>query len=250
MKIILPKIIGHRGLRDLAPENTFASIKKAFDYRFKWIEVDVKISKDNIPFLLHDDLLNRTTSGKGFPYNFTYNEILKLDAGSWFDKKYQNEYPPKLEEVLKYCFEKKICLNIELKPNKGKEKENVIAISNLINQFRPKFQYYFSSFDYLSLKLMRRYMPGSGLGYLLDNSNYKKDFNSIIRKCINLKCFSIGFNKNFINKNIIKLCKKNNLAITVFSKRNIKYKSALKLWENGVDSIFLDNPNYYEKILD
>ena len=248
--INLPKVIGHRGAKDLVPENTLISINESIKYNVKWIEVDVKVSKDNIPFLLHDDLLDRTTTATGNPCNYLYKEIKTLDAGSWFDKKFYFAYPPSLNEVLSFCSNKILGINIELKPNKGKEKENVIAISNLINQFRPKFQYYFSSFDYLSLKLMRRYMPGSGLGYLLDNSNYKKDFNSIIRKCINLKCFSIGFNKNFINKNIIKLCKKNNLAITVFSKRNIKYKSALKLWENGVDSIFLDNPNYYEKILD
>ena len=74
----VPKIIGHRGVKDLAPENTLESIIEAFRIGLKWIEVDVKISKDNIPFLLHDDLLDRTTSGKGYPYNYLYKEILDL----------------------------------------------------------------------------------------------------------------------------------------------------------------------------
>ena len=52
--INLPKLIGHRGVRDLAPENTLQSIKKAIELNIKWVEIDVKISKDHIPFLLHD----------------------------------------------------------------------------------------------------------------------------------------------------------------------------------------------------
>ncbi len=57
MTINLPKLIGHRGVRDLAPENTLQSIKKAIELNIKWVEIDVKISKDHIPFLLHDSSL-------------------------------------------------------------------------------------------------------------------------------------------------------------------------------------------------
>ena len=77
MILNLPKLIGHRGVKDIAPENTLQSINKAIQFKLKWIEIDVKISKDHIPFLLHDDLLDRTTSGRGFPYKLTYEEIKK-----------------------------------------------------------------------------------------------------------------------------------------------------------------------------
>ena len=90
MIINLPKLIGHRGVRDLAPENTLQSIKKAIELNIKWVEVDVKISKDHIPFLLHDDNLDRTTSGNGSPLNYRYSELYKLDAGSWINRKYNN----------------------------------------------------------------------------------------------------------------------------------------------------------------
>ena len=129
MRINLPKIIGHRGAKDLAPENTMHSLEEAIKHNIKWIEVDVKISKDNIPFLLHDDLLDRTTSGKGYPYNYNYKEILNLDAGSWFHKKFSTAYLPTLEEVLIFCSNKKIGLNIELKHNQGMEKKNVDAVA-------------------------------------------------------------------------------------------------------------------------
>ena len=63
MQINLPNIIGHRGAKDLSPENTISSLEESVRYNLKWVEVDVKVSQDNIPFLLHDALLDRPTSG-------------------------------------------------------------------------------------------------------------------------------------------------------------------------------------------
>ena len=131
MNFVLPKLIGHRGVRDIAPENTIYSIQKAIDYNFKWIEIDVKISKDNIPILLHDENLYRTTLVNGIPIEFDYNEIYKFDAGKWFDKNLKNIYIPTLAEVLDLCTKNQIGINIELKPNTGFEIENVIAIVKL-----------------------------------------------------------------------------------------------------------------------
>ena len=121
MTINLPNIIGHRGVKDLAPENTIPSLEESVRHNLKWIEVDVKVSKDNIPFLLHDDLLDRITSGRGYPYNYLYSEIFKLDAGSWFNKKFSNAHPPTLEEVLIFCSTNKMGINIEIKPNLGRK---------------------------------------------------------------------------------------------------------------------------------
>ena len=102
----VPRIIGHRGVKDLAPENTLYSINQAMKFGLKWVEIDVKISKDKIPFLLHDDNLDRTTSGDGSPLNYKYKDIFNLDAGSWFDSEYKNLYPPTLKEVLNYWSKK------------------------------------------------------------------------------------------------------------------------------------------------
>jgi glycerophosphoryl diester phosphodiesterase len=68
----LPRLIGHRGVKDLEPENTLKSISAAFELGLECVEVDVKISKDNIPLLLHDDTLERTTTGFDLVSNFTF----------------------------------------------------------------------------------------------------------------------------------------------------------------------------------
>ena len=101
-----PKIIGHRGLKDLYPENTIQSISAAYELGLDWVEVDVKISKDKIPFLLHDDTLDRTTTGSGLANSLNYSDIKKLDAWYFFYKKKTDIYPPTLEEVLRLCKDK------------------------------------------------------------------------------------------------------------------------------------------------
>ena len=79
-----PKLIGHRGVKNLSPENTLNSIKLAHKLGLKWIEIDVKISKDLIPILLHDDTIDRTTTGTGLASELNYSFLKKLDAGKFF----------------------------------------------------------------------------------------------------------------------------------------------------------------------
>ena len=192
MTINLPKLIGHRGVRDLAPENTLQSIKKAIELNIKWVEIDVKISKDHIPFLLHDSSLERTTSGNGSPLNYKYSELYKLDAGSWFDKKYKNLYPPTLKEVLNICSQENIGINIELKPNKGFEESNVVAVTELIEKHKFNCQYFFSSFDWFSVIKIRKLLPESYVGILIDSFDKKNNITKILNKCSKYNFFFCG----------------------------------------------------------
>ena len=122
-KIKLPKLIGHRGVKNLCPENTIESINKAFDLGLNYVEIDVKISKDEIPILLHDDTLDRTTSGTGPAVYYKYDILKQLDAGKFFYNKKTNNFIPKLIDVVELCKSRNRNLNIELKPNKSFEKK-------------------------------------------------------------------------------------------------------------------------------
>tara|TARA_B100001123_G_C15166579_1_gene969609 strand:+ start:5 stop:754 length:750 start_codon:yes stop_codon:yes gene_type:complete len=247
--INLPKVIGHRGAKDLVPENTLISINESIKYNVKWIEVDVKVSKDNIPFLLHDDLLDRTTTATGNPCNYLYKEIKTLDAGSWFDKKFYFAYPPSLNEVLSFCSNKILGINIELKPNKGKEKENVDAICSLINQSDLHFQYFFSSFDYFSLKLIREKKLNYPLSFLIHSIKDMNHLDNIISKCRKLECFLVGLDLSLISESVVRKLKENNLKISVFSNKSIDYKTSLTLWNIGINTIFVDNPKFFKDII-
>ena len=250
MTINLPKLIGHRGVRDLVPENTIQSIKKAIELNIKWVEIDVKISKDHIPFLLHDSSLERTTSGNGSPLNYKYSELYKLDAGSWFDKKHKNLYPPTLKEILDLCSQKKIGVNIELKPNKGSEEANAVAIAELIMKHKFDCQYFLSSFDWFSAIKIRELLPESYVGILINRFDQKNNFTKMLSKCNEHNFFSCGFNITIISDEVIKICKNYGMFITVYSSQNIEKNEAEELWNLGVDSIFIDNPTSYKNMLE
>ena len=96
----LKHIIGHRGSMADRPENTLASYRRAIESGATIMEMDVRATKDNVIISLHDADLKRTTNGKGLARDFTYDEIRKLDAGSWFDPKFKDERVPTMREIL------------------------------------------------------------------------------------------------------------------------------------------------------
>ena len=237
----VPKIIGHRGVKDLAPENTLDSIIEAFRIGLKWIEIDVKISKDNIPFLLHDDDFDRTTNGTGIASSYNYSQIKKLDAGKFFYKKDTRIYPPTLKEVLSLCKKSKRGINIELKPNLGLEKKNVEEILKITNLFKEYVPLYFSSFDLDSCIVVKEISSSNSCGILIHNFNHYS-FEEILKIIEKFKFFSCGLSIKIINTELVKRLKNMNQLITVFSEKNITNEQALYLWNIGVDSIFSDDP--------
>ena len=236
----LPKLIGHRGVKDLCPENTLESILKAFDLGLSFVEIDVKISKDRVPILLHDDTLDRTTNGSGLAIDYDYENIKKLDAGKFFYKKNTNIFVPKLEDILSLCANNNGNLNIELKPNKKFEKENVYQIYKIIKNIN-QMDIFFSSFDIISILEISKLYPQSIRSFLLDDF---KEYNidDLISISINHDLKICGLNIDLVTTDIIKKIKESNIAITVYSDKNINLSSANDIFSIGVDSIFVDNP--------
>ena len=236
----LPKLIGHRGVKDLCPENTLESILKAFDLGLSFVEIDVKISKDRVPILLHDDTLDRTTNGSGLAIDYDYENIKKLDAGKFFYKKNTNIFVPKLEDILSLCINNNGNLNIELKPNKNFEKENTYQIYELTKNI-DQIDIFFSSFDMISILEISKLYPQSIRSFLLDDF---KEYNidDLISISINHDLKICGLNIDLVTADIIKKIKQSNIAITVYSDKNINLSSANDIFSIGVDSIFVDNP--------
>ena len=236
----LPKLIGHRGVKDLCPENTLESISRAFEIGLNFVEIDVKISKDKVPILLHDDTLDRTTNGSGLAIDYDYENIKKLDAGKFFYKKNTNIFVPKLEDILSLCINNNGNLNIELKPNKNFEKENVYQIYKITKNIN-KIDIFFSSFDIISILEISKLYPQSIRSFLLDDF---KEYNidDLINISINHDLKICGLNIDLVTTDIIKKIKKSNISITVYSDKNINLSSANDIFSIGVDSIFVDNP--------
>ncbi|GAB6094721.1 glycerophosphodiester phosphodiesterase family protein [Desulfatiferula olefinivorans] len=110
-----PLIIAHRGYRARYPENTLAAFRAALNIPTAMIELDVCLSRDRQLVVIHDETLDRTTSGHGPVAGFTLAELKTLDAGRWFSPVFTGEPIPTLTEVLDLC-RNRCALNIEIKP--------------------------------------------------------------------------------------------------------------------------------------
>ncbi|MGV0111847.1 glycerophosphodiester phosphodiesterase family protein [Arthrobacter sp. CP30] len=102
-----PILVGHRGAGGTAPENTVAAFKEGRSSDADFIEIDVQLSADGVPFLFHDDTPARTTDVEDvFPgrasdpiTSFTWAELQQLDAGSFFDERFVGERIPHLDDA-------------------------------------------------------------------------------------------------------------------------------------------------------
>jgi glycerophosphoryl diester phosphodiesterase len=118
-----PLWIAHRGAGKLAPENTLAAFRLGAQHGYRAFECDVKLSADGVPFLLHDDTLERTSTGSGIAGRRPWGELSRLDAGGWHSRTFAGEPPPSLDAIARYCLRNGFTLNIEIKPTPGQEAE-------------------------------------------------------------------------------------------------------------------------------
>lgn len=110
----VPDIVAHRGDSVNAPENTIPAFELALAENPDWIELDVHQTKDGVIVVSHDDDLSRVTGKKVFVHELTFDELQKLDAGSWFSNEYSYVRIAKLDDILK-IFKDKINVQIEVK---------------------------------------------------------------------------------------------------------------------------------------
>lgn len=98
------EIVCHRGANGMAPENTFAAAQLCVDWGMEYVEIDVRTSRDGVMYILHDRTVNRTTDGGDVPIReLTSEEVDRLDAGSWFDPRFEGERVPRLDEFLRWA---------------------------------------------------------------------------------------------------------------------------------------------------
>ncbi len=126
----------------------------AADMGIEWVEFDVKLTKDFVPILFHDDTLERTTNGgERLVAETTYEEIRQLDAGSWFGDSFIGLKIPTLEEAIDVLLARKLGVNVEIKPCPGREKETAeVALDVLSNIWEDHDRLLISSFQHVSLE--------------------------------------------------------------------------------------------------
>jgi len=111
------RIGGHRGCSADAPENTIAAFELALEHGADAVEFDLEFTLDNVPILLHDADVDRTTDGTGRIVDLTWDQVSKLNAAAKF--KDGTAFPhtpiPTLNETVEYCMEKKLKIFFDVK---------------------------------------------------------------------------------------------------------------------------------------
>jgi glycerophosphoryl diester phosphodiesterase len=146
-----PRWIAHRGAGKLAPENTLAAFRLGAAHGYRAFECDVKLSADEVPFLMHDATLERTTDGLGTAGDQPWSQLSQRDAGSWHGRAFAGEPLPTLAAIAAFILRNGYQLNLEIKPTPGVEQltgrvvgEQVRrlwagqAVAPLLSSFRPE----------------------------------------------------------------------------------------------------------------
>lgn len=217
--------IGHRGAMGHVPENTLASVRRALILGAPCVEVDVHLVDGRL-IVFHDELLDRTTNGRGPLSVRTFESLRRLDAG-------QREQIPTLDEV---CAElaPRAGLNIELKGS-----GTAVPVAGFLAGF-PDQQWCMrsvlvSSFDHRALRSFRECNPAVKMGASLpvspvDNCGFAQD----------LDAFSVHFRLDFVDRRFIDDAHARQLKIYVFTVNRPEDISRMHDW--GVDGVFTDYP--------
>lgn len=164
--LTLPRVVAHRGASAEAPENTLVAFRRAIDVGCRAIELDVQLTSDGHPVVMHDDVLDRTTNGTGPVSACSLEEVRRLDAGAWFGREFAGERVPTLGEALDLAREAGAFVNVEIKtdrhPYPGIEEavaEAVLA-RGLVNRV------FVSSFNPATVKRFHAVLPAVGTGVI------------------------------------------------------------------------------------
>lgn len=156
----------HRGASGYCPENTMMAFERAIELGAEGIETDVQMTKDGQLVLIHDETLNRTTSGSGFVKDHTLEELKALDAGVWLGQEFAGIKIPTLEELLVLAKKTNILLNLEIKTGivlyPGIEEK----IINSVIAFGLKQKCILSSFNHYSMTACKEIDPQIKTGLL------------------------------------------------------------------------------------
>ncbi len=157
--------IAHRGASAYAPENTLAAFECAFEMGADGVELDVVLTKEGIPVVIHDDTVDRTTNGHGFVRDMSLQEVQALDAGSRFDPRFRGAQIPTLAQVLQ-AIGRRGTVNIEIKALNKNMRGMEAVVSQVVESSGVKQNVMVSSFNPLALRRMANLSPTLPRGLL------------------------------------------------------------------------------------
>jgi len=231
----LANVIAHRGASGNAPENTQAAIALAHEGGAKCVEIDVSISSDNVPFVHHDDYLDRCTNGKGYlcAHSAQQLDLITADAGM---KDYAGEPLPRLDAVISQLSQLQMGLNLEIKPTPGLEEPTALAVCDAIRDTWPSdLPLVLSSFSRESLAIARDALPGAARALIVCAIPADWHHQTQLLQCSNLHVAA-----PLLTDEQATDIKASGLGLYCFTVNDVD--DAQRLFAMGVDGVFSDYP--------
>jgi glycerophosphoryl diester phosphodiesterase len=230
-----PVLFAHRGAGKHAPENTLAAMKVGAANDYVAFEFDVKLSKEGIPILMHDETLNRTTSGEGEVAKRSIGELEALDAGAWHSAAFAGEKIPRFSAIAKYLHGHGYLANVEIKPCHGREKETGKAVAEMcVESWGDRLvKPLLSSFSEDSLEAARRVAPKMPMGLLVTMAC--EDHLYTLKA---LDCISIHTHHESLDAETIRFFHTHGYRVLTYTVNDPERVALLLSW--GIDGIFTD----------
>ena len=227
------RAVNHRGFNKEAPENTISAYRLSKEKGFLFVECDVSFTSDNVPVLLHDDTVNRTSNGRGKVSEMTFEALRRLDFGGWVSEKYAGEKIPTFEEFIFFCRNVGLYPYIELK--EGFNKERAEMLMRLVRRYGMYGKVTWISFFADSLTYIKNIDEKARLGFLTEKLTEKD--------VATAKALRTGKNEVFIdtkytkvNKKTVKMCMDEEIPLEVWTIDTEEEIVALDPYVNGITS--------------
>ncbi|MFP7169474.1 glycerophosphodiester phosphodiesterase [Terribacillus sp. 7520-G] len=230
------KIFAHRGASKYAPENTMAAFRLAELMQADGIETDVQLTKDQVPVIIHDESINRTTNKRGLVRKLTYEELRQADAGAWFSRDYAGEKIMSLDDFLEWFKKTPMLLNLELKTNKYPYPGIEEIVLNRLTEHGMKERTTISSFHADTIRRIAKLDPEMDTGFL--TSRRPRQLFSLM-DAIGAKALHPKY--RLLNKKLIQDCLQHQVPIRVYTVNQPVY--ILRALEADCDVIISDVPD-------
>lgn len=240
------RVFGHRGFSGKYPENTMLAFHKAVEAGCDGIELDVQLTRDLVPVIMHDEKVDRTTDGSGYVYDLTFDEIRRLDC-SYPDKfggKFGQLEVTSLREYLEWMAEEEnLITNIELKNSVyyygGMER----MVMDMICEYGLEDRIILSSFNNASIVLCRQNDDTIAGGFLVERC--VENAGVYARTC-DVQYYHP--NMDYLKEEHVRSCSQNGVGVNVWTVNEKEDMRRMKKW--GVSSIITNYPDRGREVAD
>jgi glycerophosphoryl diester phosphodiesterase len=230
-------VTAHRGHSLAAPENTLSAIRKAIESGADYAEVDVQPTADGVVVLMHDRDLKRVAGVPQRVDELPYDEVGKLDVGSWFNSAFAAERVPTLAEVINLS-RGRIKLNIELK-SVGPDQRLVQEVTRLVREQDYASDCLVTSLNYDSLLEVKEHNPRLRTGLIVAHA---------LGDVSRLEVDALSVRAGDLSDKVVRAAHRRGREVHVWTVN--EPREMARLMKRGVDNIITDDPDLAIRVRD